>query len=498
MPTVQIAYLQIIPVLLIAAAFGFRGGAVAAIAIGVPARYLEYIGVYRLGTSTLPVSTIILVAIMVIVVFFFTGFLRTAELERALRERERIDIALRTFAETAAVMYGSLDYRETLHNIADAITSTFATSCTIEMLDADDVFRRVAISDRRENVRALYPPLDEHRLAANHPIVYAIRRGESTCVTSIDAQGEALLPPTMLAALAKRNIHSFLTVPVRAATGSVIGSLTCSIDRDDPRPAFIADDLPFAEELGRRAGVAIGNARAYERERSIAVRFQEASLPQALPNLADLRLDADYRPGEADATVGGDWYDAFVLDDGRIAITIGDVLGKGLDAAVTMAQVRQAMRAAAPLMPQPHAMLDVAETTIRDAAPDAYATAIAAIYDPFAHVLTYASAGHPGPMIRLPDGTIVDATLHGSMLGLGDAHAAGTALPLARGSMLVFFTDGLTELSHDLDDGYARLFAALSDDGVTSGPQPARGLVTHVLGERPAHDDIAVLVAEVR
>jgi hypothetical protein len=491
-------YLEIIPVLLVAAAFGFIGGVIAAVAIGVPASVLEYNGAFHRGASTLPASTIIQVAIMTIVVFFFTRFLHTAELERALAERRRIDIGMRTLSEAGAAMFASLDYTETLNNVADAITATFATSCTIEMIDSDGIFRRVAISDRREAARELYPPLDEHRLAPNHPIVIAIRRGESTCVTSIDSEGEDLLPATMLAALAKRNVRSFLTVPARAANGAVIGSLSCSIDRDDARPAYIAEDVPFAEELGRRAGVAIGNARAYERERSIAVRFQQASLPQVLPELAEVRLDAEYRPGESDATVGGDWYDAFLLDDGRVAITIGDVLGKGLDAAVTMAQVRQAMRAAAPLSPRPNAMLDVAETTLRDVSPDMYATAIAAIYDPSAQTLTYASAGHAGPMIRLPDGTILDATLKGSMLGIGGTHATGTNLAVTRGSAIVFFTDGLTELLHDLDDGYTRVFAAMSDDGVLRDTQPARALVTHVLDDLPARDDIAVLVVQVR
>jgi len=287
-----------------------------------------------------------------------------------------------------------------------------------------------------------------------------------------------------------------VVVPVRASDGAVIGALSCSLDRDDPRPSYVAADVPFAEELGRRAGIAVQHARAYERERTIARRFQEASLPSTLPSCGDLVLSADYRPGNSEATIGGDWYDAFALDDGRIGITIGDVIGKGLEAAVTMATLRQSMRAAASLLPNANAMLGVAERTIGELPAQTYATALAAIYDPQRRELTFASAGHPAPLLRLAGGRIEELRAAGTMLGLGEAHLEQATMSVPHGSALIFFTDGLTEATRDIDDGYRRLRAALADPDVQAAENPARAIVEHVLDRGQATDDIAVLVVE--
>jgi serine phosphatase RsbU (regulator of sigma subunit) len=239
----------------------------------------------------------------------------------------------------------------------------------------------------------------------------------------------------------------------------------------------------------------VQHARAYERERTIAMRFQEASLPAACRSVGDLRLSADYRPGNSEATVGGDWYDAFQLDDGRIAITIGDVVGKGLEAAVTMATLRQSMRGAASLLPKPNAMLGVAERTIRELPAQTYATALAAIYDPQLREMTFATAGHPGPVLCLADGVVEELVATGRCSdsarrtwGDDDCHPARLAL--------AFFTDGLTESTRDLDEGYRRLRAALTDPRVRAAENPARAIVEHVLERGQSRDDIAVLVVE--
>ena len=220
------------------------------------------------------------------------------------------------------------------------------------------------------------------------------------------------------------------------------------------------------------------HARAYEREHAIAMRFQEASLPGNLPQTPGVVLSADYRPGNTEATIGGDWYDAFALEDGRLVITIGDVLGKGLDAAVTMAKVRQAMRSAAALLPDPLAMLTAADSAVRDVAPD--------------------TAGHAGPTIVTADGTIEDRGARGIMLGLRPTDGGeSVTLAASPGSAFVFFTDGLTEATRDLDEGYRRLHAALGTPYVVAAKNPARELVDHVLDGRAAADDVAVLVAQI-
>jgi PAS domain S-box-containing protein len=192
-----------------------------------------------------------------------------ATISRDLRERRRIDIGMRALADAAAVMYGSLDYEETLGNIADAVMRTFATSCTIDVLDEDGAFRRVAIAHPRADMRAVFEQYnDQGRFQPGHPIFEAIRHGASTCASELGAEWAARATPSNVEAVAKLRIRSFLCVPVRAPDGSVLGALTCSLDRDDPRPSFVPDDLPFAEELGRRAGIDRGSARTRVRPRA--------------------------------------------------------------------------------------------------------------------------------------------------------------------------------------------------------------------------------------
>jgi len=416
---------------------------------------------------------------------------------RADERREKIETGLRTLADAGAEMYGSLDFEETLRNIAEAVAKSFATACTIDLVGNDGEYRRVAVAHPRVDVRSLFERYtDTSRFTLQHPIVQAIRFGTSTCVTELRDGWLETQSPSLIAVVEMLRLRSILCVPVRASDGSVIGALTCSLDRDDPRPSYVRDDIPFAEELGRRAGIAVQHARAYERERTIAMRFQEASLPSALPIVDNVRLSAEYRPGNSEATVGGDWYDAFALDDGRIAITIGDVVGKGLEAAVTMATLRQAMRAAASLSPRPNALLSVAERTIHDLPSQTYATALAAIYNPQLREITFATAGHPGPVLCLADGVVEQLTAAGPMLGLGGTHLHETTTSVPPGSALAFFTDGLTESTRDIDEGYRRLRSALTAPRLRAAQNPARAIVEHVLEGGRSRDDVAVLVLE--
>ena len=109
----------------------------------------------------------------------------------------------------------------------------------------------------------------------------------------------------------------------------------------------------FLEEVARRSALAIANAQLYAREHRVAEALQAASLPRRLPEIDGIALDAIYVPGRSEAQIGGDWYDAFALADGRIVVSIGDVAGSGLDAAVTMSSMRQIIRGIAQVHADP-------------------------------------------------------------------------------------------------------------------------------------------------
>jgi PAS domain S-box-containing protein len=237
--------------------------------------------------------------------------------------------------------------------------------------------------------------------------------------------------------------------------------------------------------------------RLYEHERRVATRLQAASLPRALPVSDALQFDAVYVPGSREAEIGGDWYDAFALPDGRIALSVGDVMGSGLEAAVTMGKVRQAMRAAALLDADPLTMLRVADATFRMDDAAGLATALAAVIDPATMTMRYACAGHYAPLVRDRAGTVRELPADSGLpLGLRDAAESRVdTLHLEDGALIVLYTDGLIESTRDARDGDRRLRAALraAHDGII---RPAQSIYDAVL-EQGSRDDVAILTIRV-
>ncbi len=414
-----------------------------------------------------------------------------ATVSRDLRRRIRVESGLRLLSRTGAAI-DSLEIAETLRSVAQAFVPEFASFCVIDSF-ADAMWQRTVVHSDESKAHLLR---SLSRPSANNPVSRAIERGDSSLRTIDDAwlREIGIERADALRALGAR---SLLTVPVVTSNGEIVGALTCGREDGHPSAHLGQDDLPFVEEAARRAGSAITNARLYERERRVAVELQAASLPATLPHIEQLRISAAYRPGSAEARIGGDWYDAFALTDGRIALTVGDVLGHGLHAAITMTKLRQSMQSAAMIDPDPNVMLTVADKPLRLIDPDCYATAIAAIYDGRRHTLTFASAGHPGPVVRTEDGAILEYSSPGTMLGLRRGDEANvTVIASPPGCSVVFFTDGLVEATRDMQMGQDRLREAVSVDDVLFDSEPAKAIVQYVLGPIQANDDIAVLVVQ--
>ncbi|GAC1499400.1 MAG: hypothetical protein NVS1B2_23140 [Vulcanimicrobiaceae bacterium] len=225
----------------------------------------------------------------------------------------------------------------------------------------------------------------------------------------------------------------------------------------------------------------------------VSEAFQRASLPTRLPDVPGVRFSALYRAGKREAAVGGDWYDALRLLDGRVVISIGDVAGSGLGAAITMVAMRQAMRGAAQIHADPISILEAADRTLREDTPDRMVTAFVGVYDPVTRGLTYALAGHPTPFVRVPGGEIVALTAPGLPLGVrrkGDTEARVTRLE--SGAFLALYTDGLVESTHDFIAGERRLREAVARVAVPSTISAAERLAALVL-PNGATDDVAIL-----
>jgi anti-sigma regulatory factor (Ser/Thr protein kinase) len=258
---------------------------------------------------------------------------------------------------------------------------------------------------------------------------------------------------------------------------------------DDP-----ATGLEVWNELALRVAVSVDAAQVYAREHHVADTLQRALLPERLPIDDRLAFAAAYLPGAQEAAVGGDWYDAFRLPDGRIAFSIGDVAGHGLRAAIVMGEVRQAFRAAALNPNSPSLVLERANTIVNMRANPVMVTAIFGIVDPVDATVTYASAGHPAPILVLPSGNVALLPKDGVPMGIVDVvGATDWTFTVPPGAQLALYTDGLIEYSRDVVRGEERLLDALREGIVSSETDPARGLLRRVFDGRENTDDVATL-----
>jgi PAS domain S-box-containing protein len=261
-------------------------------------------------------------------------------------------------------------------------------------------------------------------------------------------------------------------------------------------PPFDLEDIALLRDFGRRAALALDHARIYERERTTADALQRAMLPAQLPQLPHLRFSASYSAASESQRVGGDFYDAFVMPDGRVALTIGDVTGHGLEAAVIMGEIRQALRAAAFESAEPSTILDRASRLLVASGRTVFVTAIFGILDPISGVFAYASAGHPAPL--LDDGhQLQRLATAGLPIGLRDGEGVDFALRLQAPTTLVMFTDGLMEFARDLDEGERRIEAALRALALENVEHLATVLMKDVLGDDVPTDDIAILTLQI-
>ncbi len=241
-----------------------------------------------------------------------------------------------------------------------------------------------------------------------------------------------------------------------------------------------------------------GLLERYEREHHIARTLQSASIGDIPATLGMLALSAVYLPGSSDLEIGGDWYDAFSLPDGRIVVSIGDVAGSGLNASIVMAKMRQAIRVAAQVRIVPGDILDAADRALKLEYPDRVVTAFVGIIDEIDRVLTFASAGHPAPLLRERDGSIAELRSDGLPLGLRQREEArqSATVALSPGALLVLYTDGLTEATRDYAEGERRLADALADPNVALAAEPAKRLHEVILRDG-SRDDVAILTVRM-
>lgn len=238
--------------------------------------------------------------------------------------------------------------------------------------------------------------------------------------------------------------------------------------------------------------------RALQQTTRVAETLQSAFLPGRLPVRSDLRFDALYLTAEREALIGGDWYDAFELPDGHIVVSIGDVMGHGISAAVTAARIRQGIFAVALDTPDPATILRKVNRMV-GFQENAVATALVAIIDPALTNMRYASAGHPPPIVAASGGAASSLSFGGLPLGVAvDPEVQNFDAALQRGTVILFYTDGVSEFRRNIEWAEAALQDAitkLANDGSTS--RPASAVLRAVMGAERPTDDAVVMVLQL-
>jgi serine phosphatase RsbU (regulator of sigma subunit)/anti-sigma regulatory factor (Ser/Thr protein kinase) len=423
----------------------------------------------------------------------------------AVAARRRLEL----LSEASTRIGTTLDVRRTALELAETAVPRLADHVAIDLPEA--VLRGEEAADPRTGmVRAVmygvrddlpfYPVGERVDPLPATPQFQALDREQAVLAPHLGvATGWISQEPAHTERLVAEGVHSLIAVPL-VARGVVLG--IASFYRSRTPAPFDDDDRSLAQELATRAAICIDNARRYTREHSMVLALQRSLLPSRVPEQSAVEIAHRYQPAEYE--VGGDWFDVIPLSGTRVALVVGDVVGHGLHAAVTMGRLRTAARNYAELDLAPDEVLTHLDNLVarldREESGGATsgiigATCLYAVYDPTSQQATVARAGHPPPALVHPDGTVTFPDLPaGPPLGLGGLPFESTEIHLPEGSELVLYTDGLVEnRDRDLDTSFDLLRRVLARPG-RAPDDTCRAVLDTVAPEHP-HDDIAILVA---
>ncbi|MEA2555768.1 MAG: hypothetical protein QOI60_1099 [Actinomycetota bacterium] len=476
-----------------------KGGDSPMVVMAVPLRAgLRILGAIGLAVVTPPESSQDWREFMLTLGDQFGQALDRAQLYEA--EQEAMS-RLRLLADAGRLLGASLDYEQTVQEVAALAVPGFADWCTIDIIDDHDQLELLAVAHAdpekiqlARDLRANYPP-DPGR---SNGVPNVVRTGQSELLPSIPKEllDRAVESSPELADLVQQ-LHptSAMTVPL-IARGRVLGAM--SFVTGESGRHYDADDLAVAEELASRAALSIDNAKLFDEQRRVADTLQSSLRPPILPQIPGLELSAAYRPGGALLEVAGDFYDVFQLRPGSWLAVVGDVCGKGVDAAAVMALARYAIRTAGLRQVRPSGILSTLNEALLRSGFDRFVTVSALRVEEGDRVskVTLSSGGHPAPL-KISKGAASFVEVSGSLLGvLEDPVLNDHTLELHPGETLVLYTDGVTEEHRGAElFGDDRLLAV----GEAFGAEPLDVFVRNIVeaveafgGGRPA-DDIALL-----
>lgn len=416
----------------------------------------------------------------------------TGILQRGREDRRGADDAL--LAEASLQMDSSLDVVDTLRRVARIAVPAVADGCLVHLLRSEGPEFVAATHVAVQQQRALEAAgRDDPWLAA-----LLARRGEDE--DPLFLSGAALDGSPFAAdaeAAGDGPFPTVVSISTLRARGRVVGSITFVYQRPEAR----LPDSAFLRSLATRAALAIDNALLYELRRNAVLSLQEHLLPSRLPVTDQWDLSASYEVGDPMLDVGGDFYDAVPRPDGSIALLIGDVCGRGAEAAALTGLARHTLRTLLEEGTDAGTSLMRLNRALRQEGASRFLTAVVTTLTPQADgsaLVSTCSAGHPAPLVLRGDGTVSEVLCGGLLLGvLDDVSYESHEDRLAQDDTLVLFTDGLTE-SREADGTFfesvlpERLAALRGFDAA----HIAESLARQAKGFRASgQDDIALLVA---
>ncbi|MDQ1680172.1 MAG: hypothetical protein QOI42_1031, partial [Frankiaceae bacterium] len=425
---------------------------------------------------------------------------------RKAAESERLVAAerLAVLGEAARGLVGTLDVRTVMDQVTSVVVPRLGDWALVTLLDASG---------------AVSSSYGRHRHAARAHVmtrlteVHGEAMAQSAALRPVVMQGESLLWPVvapedlssalgdgeLAGILRELGMASVIVVPLQSGTTTL--GLLCLSKEPDSRP-FTEADRATAVDIGRRAGLALENARLYERQRTAAEVLQR-SLLTPLPEPDHLQIAARYLPAGQEAQVGGDWYDGFLQPDGATVLVIGDVVGHDMNAAAAMGQLRNLLRGIAyDSSDGPASVLTRVDHAIRGLQIDTLATAVVARLEQtdeertrLERTLRWSNAGHPPPFLLRGNGIVTMLTTDDDML-LGfdsDSVRHDHAVVLVPGDTVILYTDGLVERRDSpIEAGLARLEAALEAMAELPLEDLCTALVRQLLPD-DADDDVAIV-----
>jgi serine phosphatase RsbU (regulator of sigma subunit) len=420
---------------------------------------------------------------------------------RARRRAEERHRRLSVLDDATSAVNAEMEPRRELIALADSVVPGLADACAVYLIDAPGSAR--ALTETWQGTRlvcvidpalGLSAPAPEVRLrlAPTRPVTRAVREGRAILASGHQADpsgwGEYWL--TVL------DPHSLVAVPI-GSPDEVLAVV--SFAAAGRRPRYGDSDIALMHEITSRVAVAVGHALRLQRTSEVALALQRGLLSEP-PEVKGLDIRVRYRPAGPGLEVGGDWYDAFALPAGDLALAVGDVVGHDLHATSTMGQLRSMAQALA-CQPdaEPAGVLASlnrlsSHLGIGELATMVYGQLTPPVGDGPA-TLTWANAGHPPPLLVNPDGSVAILDQAASpLLGLPVADYRQASVALPPGSVLLLYTDGLME---DPDRPSVDAVAELAEAVRRLAPTGLDGLCDRLLAAAPTRDDIALLAVRV-